>query len=322
MKKSLIVLVMVFVLANCGTYNAKQYPLHSAASLGNVPQVRAIIDSGTSIEVKDKDGLTPLMAAISYNQWSAAKTLIQDGADVNAMDNYGQTPLSYAVYRQNIAAISLLVQHGSKLETRDSQGRTPLMIAASYGDWNTVKVLSDLGADLNVYDSTHMTPLLYAIYSCQPEQAVFLINRGARIDARGEEGLTAIHYTVYGCSGSQEKASTILDKLIENGCDIAAVDNDGHSAYWKAMEYRLTDMVALLRKMGVMERFGGGSPVALQTMAAEDCTYIVDGERSAGAPMWILGPVGYGAALLSDSIKIPKKYRECMEKMGFATSEQ
>ena len=321
MQKTLMGLLMIIVLANCGTYNARKYPLHSAVSLGNIPQVRAIIDSGTSIEMRDKYGSTPLMTAIYYGQWDAVKTLVEMGADINAKDSNGQTPLFYAVSCNKPEVLSLLIQHGSILDARDNDGLTPLMFAADSGYWDTVKTLSIFGADINVHDSLNMTPLLYAIYFCQPEQTSFLISQGAKTNVRGENGLTAIHYAVLGCGWLPEKADTILDELIENGCNLSAVDKDGHSAYWKAMEDRLADIVVLLRKKGVIERFGGGSPVDLQTMAAEDCTYIVDGERSAGPPMWILGPIGYGAALLSDSIKIPKKYRECMEKMGFQTTD-
>lgn len=321
MQKTLMALLMVFTLVNCATYDTQKYPLHSAASLGNIPKLSAIIDQGTSIETRDEHGLTPLMAAIYHSQWDTVHALVEMGADVNAKDSSEQTPLFYAVSSFNPEIISLLVENGSKVDARDIYGLTPLMIAATGGDLNTVRTLSNFGADVNVHDSLNMTPLIYAINSCQPEQTNFLISKGAKTNVRGENGMTPIHYAVLGCSWSPEKADTILDKLIENGCNLSAVDKDGHSAYWKAMYYRLTDMVALLRKKGVVERFGGGSPVDSQTMAAEDCTYIVDGERSAGPIMWILGPIGYGAALLSDNIKIPKKYRECMEKMGFQTTD-
>lgn len=344
MKRASIILVLAFALVNCVNNYAKRFPLHSAVSLGNVSKVETLIKSGTPIEKRDESGLTPLMTAIYSNQWETIKALIDMRADVNAKDPSGTTPLLYAVYGNQPKTVSLLADHGANIEAHGSDGLTPLMLAASYRYFDIVKILAEKGAKINVQDSYGMTPLLYAVSSCQPDAVGFLIKRGAQVNVKDKNGLSAIHQLVLNCSESPMKASAIINNLLENGCDIAAVDKDGHSAFRTAMEYRFTDMVALLRKNGVVERFNrfeegtynhfdeslrdasffNPPPGAyiippgkedLYRLAVEDCNHLVVEYK--GGKLTTFGPIGYGISVLVDKYKVPAKHQICMEKMGF-----
>lgn len=257
-----------------------------------------------------------------------------------------QYPLHSAASKGNAPQVQAMIKSGAPIEGRDSAGFTPLMSAASYGNLGTVRALVEMGADINIQDSTGMTSLLYAVSSCQPDMVTLLVDRGARTDVKAEYGLTAIHYVVFGCSESPEKALAIMSILLEKGCDISTVDSKGHTAYWTAMEYMYTDMIALLRRKGVTERFQGGSAggfdEALRSpsfftppsgayfipegqenkyqLAIEDCNHIVVPYRK--GLLMATGPIGYGIGVLVDKNSVPEKHQVCMEKMGFRAMKQ
>lgn len=324
MRKSIILLFIAFLVTSCAAHShyAEKFPLHQAAYDGETQYVQSMINSGVPIDEPDSNGFTPLLAAAYYGNWETAKLLVESGVNVNAQDPNGMTALYYAVSYDQPTMARYLIGNGANINVRDTSWGSLLATSSANAHWDISKLLVEFGVDINTADASNMTPLLYSASYCEPDIAEFFVNNGAQVNDRDSQGQTALHLIAYGCIEQPDKASKLIDILSVNGLDINTVDSEGHSAYWKAMEYRLTNMVAVFRQKGVTERFGGGVPVDLKTMAAEDCTYIVDGERSAGAPMWILGPIGYGAAWLSDQVKIPKKYRECMVKMGFDTIEQ
>jgi hypothetical protein len=217
---------------------------------------------------------------------------------------------------------------------------TPLLAAASSGYWDTVRMLTDMGANINTQDSVGWTPLLYAVSSCRLDMVRFLAERGARTDVKLEDGTTALHYTGY-CYIQPEDAFAIINILLEKGCDISSVDNQGHSVLWHAMEYQNMDMVAMLRKKGMMERYKDSSagdfdewlrspsriipsagaysvPAGQETayqLAIEDCNHLVISYKK--GLLMVTGPVGYGIGLLADQVRAPAQFQACMEKMGF-----
>ena len=59
--------------------------IHEAAANGNVEGIKAHIDAGASVNLKDNDGLTPLHFVSNIE---SAKLLITKGADINSKDNF------------------------------------------------------------------------------------------------------------------------------------------------------------------------------------------------------------------------------------------
>lgn len=86
-------------------------PLHLAVSLDNDEVVRALIEKGPPLEVKDTQGQTPLHVAVR-NKGRAAFTqyLIDAGADVNAMGPDNKLPLQRA---KGSAIKKILKAHGA-----------------------------------------------------------------------------------------------------------------------------------------------------------------------------------------------------------------
>jgi hypothetical protein len=70
------------------------------------------------INIKAKDGTTPLMAAVMSGYYDIADILIREGADVNASDRIGYTPLLIAAQNGDTLTMDLLLLSGAHLYAR------------------------------------------------------------------------------------------------------------------------------------------------------------------------------------------------------------
>lgn len=81
------------------------YLIHWAADAGSIEILKAIIDAGADINVKDTDGQTALHYAASCGHIECVKCLLQNGANKEAKDYDDSTPSDVAF---NIAIKELL----------------------------------------------------------------------------------------------------------------------------------------------------------------------------------------------------------------------
>jgi ankyrin repeat protein len=106
-------------------------PLWLAASERRVDIVRLLAASGADPSI-DKDGTTPLMAAIGNNEQRSLETvkaLLDLGVDVNAADLPGDTALHLAEARGFTTIAQLLIDKGARIDVRNRRGQTPLAVA-------------------------------------------------------------------------------------------------------------------------------------------------------------------------------------------------
>ena len=61
-----------------------------------------LIEAGADLENRNKEGQTPLLAAVKRRHTGAALLLIESNASVSARDNDNRTPLYHAVNTTNI----------------------------------------------------------------------------------------------------------------------------------------------------------------------------------------------------------------------------
>ena len=111
--------------------------------LSRLPSYTAIckllIDRGTKLDHRDRQGRTYLMSALDIGNAEIARAIIAHGADVNLADSNGHTALMYAVRGALSAADTgdickkLLDNHANR-EAKNVHGKTALDLARGQSD--------------------------------------------------------------------------------------------------------------------------------------------------------------------------------------------
>lgn len=120
--------------------------LVAAAASGDLQQIDRLLDAGADIEgqallarqsstgslvTRMLSGgamsipVTPLMAAVAYNQHAAMRRLLDAGANVNAIHAMFGTPIHAAACAGDPAGLQILIAAGGKTNQLNAQGQTP-----------------------------------------------------------------------------------------------------------------------------------------------------------------------------------------------------
>jgi hypothetical protein len=163
MKKIIAIFILLTCLISCSHFKEQlqqqfqQPSLINSASRGNIPEIKAFIQSGANINEQDKDGYsrTPLMHAIANSKMEAAKYLINAGANIKIRDYAGFDALIIASEMGNdgLEVIDMLLDKGADINSKDENGWTPLMHTVGVNNsFKTARLLIKRGADLTVKD--------------------------------------------------------------------------------------------------------------------------------------------------------------------------
>ncbi|XP_060072273.1 uncharacterized protein LOC132552149 [Ylistrum balloti] len=107
--------------------------------------VLLLIDAGSSINLCDKWGCSPLQQSFPCDQDLLAETDVQttltiQGSDINHKDIYGATALHHAACSSSDLT-SMLLKMGADKRIKDKSGRTPLDVACLLGNWEVENIL-------------------------------------------------------------------------------------------------------------------------------------------------------------------------------------
>lgn len=163
--------------------------------------IKMLLDKGADVNIADKNGITPLMAASELG--GAVPLLLERKAKVNPADKDGNTALMHAMGNFGIATASSLLQQGANINARNKQGETALMLAIVkarndpyrlFGEdlakkaeaaksryIELIQFLIDSHADVNVHDNLQNTPLKLAVDRKEIEVAAMLRKAGAKL---------------------------------------------------------------------------------------------------------------------------------------------
>jgi len=173
---------------------------------------RLLIDRGADINAKDKEGRTPLMAAISRGNIQIVRMLLDEGADVNIHDESGITALIIAVDTNNVATriiIRMLLQRRVDVNAHHKSGDTPLMHASSNGYTDIARLLIEGGANVNIQTNGGFTALMYASVEGHTEIVKMLLDKGVDVNTEDDDGNTALMY-------ASQNGHTEIVKLLQN----------------------------------------------------------------------------------------------------------
>ena len=164
--------------------------------------IALLIEKGANVNIADRNGVTPLMAASELDWDPSIALLLEGGAKVNASDRDGKTALMYAMGNRGLGVAAKLLSKGADINASDKAGRTPLMYALTQAVSDPIRLYGDdpakkeneakeryLGliafliaqkADVNAKDAAGNTPLKLASAQRQPEVVQMLLKAGAK----------------------------------------------------------------------------------------------------------------------------------------------
>jgi hypothetical protein len=155
-------------------------PLASAASDGDIVQLKLHIAKHADLDKPDDRGTPPLCYAAEGAGIEAVKLLLDAGAKASATGAYGRTALMAAAQGGKKDVVDALIATGADVKAKDNSQLTALHMAASMGRVEIVEALIKAGADVNAEDKTKQTPLMLAMSRQQTDVADVLKKNGAK----------------------------------------------------------------------------------------------------------------------------------------------
>ena len=164
-----------------------------ATLLNNLPRVLQLIQLGAPLDLVDKSerGYSALHWACSEGLEHVAKALLAGkyvgkGATVDLRSRDGRTPLMSACFKGHKALVTLLIKNGAKQDLQDEDGYTPLHYAIEAikadDDFGVVELLlaAPGAADALMLKVDGCTPLKFAIDNVCPKCEALLRAAGAK----------------------------------------------------------------------------------------------------------------------------------------------
>jgi len=223
--RSLVTLSLLVLASGCNAQPQKLTPMDKtskdiflAIENSDINEIKRFIDQKGSLEVKNKKGQTPLMAATYENAISIAKLFIDAGANVN---------------------------------TQDDMANSPFLYAGASGYTEIVKMCVKNGADYKIYNRFGGTALIPACEKGHVETVIELLkDKKFPIDHVNNLGWTALMEVMVIGKGGIEKQTSITKLLIDAGCNVNIPDKEGITALTHARRNGYKDIIKLLEKAG------------------------------------------------------------------------
>lgn len=108
--------------------------------------IQSFVMKGLNVNVRDDDGKTLLMRAVTANKVEVVRMLVELRADINAQVSSNKTALTFAAAEGLTHMVSLLIDAGADIGVMDKSGRRPIDYAREKGHADIVKLLDAAGA--------------------------------------------------------------------------------------------------------------------------------------------------------------------------------
>ena len=150
-----------------------------------IARVKELLAYGAKPDIKDLNGMSPLLRCARDGLGVTMKLLLAAGADINQKDNDGDTALTYAALYNKNDIIKELLNNGANPNIMGNDGHFPLKISACEGYIDIIKLLVNGGADINQVGAdinqvgTELSALDYAVDRGHLNVVKYLYEHGA-----------------------------------------------------------------------------------------------------------------------------------------------
>ena len=167
--------------------------------------------------------------------------LIKSGASINNLFGMKGTPLCAAIYADKPQIADKLIEHGCDVNSKDYDGEPPLCLAIRTGKHDMIeRLLQEPLCDVNRMDPvTGCRPLHIAVRNGDYNTACALVRRDC-VDLCNKNGQTAIDI------GITAKKNDIVKMLVESGCSLLVMNNDGEIPLFVAIKMNEFDLMCLI----------------------------------------------------------------------------
>ena len=244
----------LFLAATCKDTAKTPFGQKAKAILVELTQLAAFM---SNVNVKDKDGRTPLIWAVEEGHTEVAKELIGAKADVNVKDERSRAPLMLAVEKGHAEVAKELIDAKADVHFKGMCDDTPLILAVKEGHAEVAKELIDAKADVNVKDNKHgRTPLIWAVLKGRTEVAKELIGAKADVNVKDNRGKTPLIWAAENENGRTELAK----ELITAKADVNVKDKFGKAPLiWAVLNGHTEvakELIGAKADVNVKDKFG------------------------------------------------------------------
>ena len=223
-----------------------QTPLHAAILKGgkmgkNLPVILSLLKAGADPNAQDKNGWNSLHYA-TYNK-AAQAIKNKGGANLKAWAKDVWTPLDTPTIKKNLVVIHALVEAGANPNALENNGDAPLTFAAAIENPAPVTALIKAGANPNLRMKGDLTPLHVAAFHNQnPDVITALVEAGADPNSRAELGITPLH-----AAALFNRNPKVIATLCASGGDIDSQTDNGDTVLDCAAVNKNLEVAALVK---------------------------------------------------------------------------
>ncbi len=216
-------------------------PLFAAICKQSIEKIDLLLEAKANVNHSSNLGFTPLFFAACIGNERIVSMLLHAGADVHHRDHNGETALHVTA---NMQIANLLIKAGADIKAQNKRGFTPFITAVQNGADDVVQYYIQQGQNVNIRDNFGNSLLMTAISHQQPSVTKTLIRAHINLDTQNRDGYSPLIYSVI---SNQPK---ITYQLTKAGANIHLTDRKGNNALIYAIQQKSLASAKVLLEHG------------------------------------------------------------------------
>lgn len=230
-----------------------------------------IIKFDVSINQFDITGDNALIYAVSKNRLDIVRKLLQYEANPNFSEYTSSYALKIAIENQNLKIIDLLLLYAADVNLPDLKNEYPITHAIKSGNYQIVSKIIYRVDNIEQVDRYFQTPLFLSILSGNKNIAKLLFKNGAKLENIKLKGNSIFHYILF--LNMPDMLHLVL-KYIPYGSNLLNIENDsGETALYCAVQFENIKIIKSLIHHGANSNILNKSGKSILQIVVENENY-------------------------------------------------